>query len=471
MDRPLAINSTNQAQALEGLFTKARNMSLGDSIRDDIVGNIYKKTHQICETSIRYEDKNKLASTYRLDRVLTSKLWGFPIMLAMLALVFWLTIAGANVPSAMLADFFGVIEGYITTFFQYIHAPDWLHGVLVLGLFRGSSWVISVMLPPMAIFFPTFALLENFGYLPRVAFNMDRLFKRSGGHGKQALTMSMGFGCNAAAILSTRIIESPRERMLAILTNNFVPCNGRWPTLILLASLFMTVSITGGFHSLATAGVVIGMVMFGIVTTFTVSWVLSKTMLRGVPTHYTLELPPYRRPQIWKTILLSSRDKSWSVLKRAVIVAAPAGIITWILGNIFVGGDSVLNHMASFFDPIGHLLGMDGFIIMAFLLGLPANEIVLPILLMGYLSTGAMVDADGVDNIKEIFLNQGWTWLTALNMMLFSLLHYPCGTTLFNIYKETKSKKWTLLSALIPLGIAIAVTFTTAQLARAFGWV
>lgn len=470
MERPLATSAAN-VSALDALLEKARGLSQGDAVRDGIVGDIYKVTHEICDTAIHYENREKLASTSRLDRIVTSKIWGFPIMLAMLAVVFWLTIAGANIPSAMLADMFSVIEGYITMFFHAIHAPDWLHGLLVLGLFRGSAWVISVMLPPMAIFFPTFALLENFGYLPRVAFNMDRIFKRAGGHGKQALTMSMGFGCNAAAILSTRIIESPRERMLAILTNNFVPCNGRWPTLILLASLFMTVSVSGGLQSFATAGVVLGMVMFGIIVTFTVSWVLSKTVLRGVPTHYTLELPPYRRPQFWKTILLATRDKSWNVLKRAVIVAAPAGVITWILGNVFVGGDSILNHMAGFFDPFGQLLGMDGFIIMAFLLGLPANEIVLPILLMGYLSSGAMVDADGIDNIKDIFVNHGWTWLTALNMMLFSLLHYPCGTTLFNIYKETHSKKWTLLSALIPLGIAILVTFITAQLARAFGWV
>ena len=470
MDKPLATNSDLGA-ALDALSHQAKVLAEGNEIRDGIVTDIFMTTKQICEEAVRYEDKSRLYSTYRLDRILTSKIWGFPIMLAMLAIVFWITIAGANVPSAMLTDFFNTIEGYITAGFQAFHAPDWLHGVLVLGLYRGSAWVISVMLPPMAIFFPTFALLENFGYLPRVAFNMDRLFKRAGGHGKQALTMSMGFGCNAAAIMSTRIIESPRERMLAILTNNFVPCNGRWPTLILLASLFMTVTVTSGLQTFATAAVVIGMVLIGIITTLAVSWLLSKTLLRGVPTHYTLELPPYRRPQIWKTILLASRDKSWSVLKRAVIVAAPAGVITWILGNIVVGGDSILNHMAGFFDPFGQLIGLDGFIIMAFLLGLPANEIVLPILLMGYLSSGAMVDLDGIDNIKQVFLDQGWTWLTALNMMLFSLLHYPCGTTLFNIYKETKSKKWTLLSALIPLGIAIAVTFTTAQVARAFGWV
>ncbi len=301
---------------------------------------------------------------------------------------------------------------------------------------------------------------------------MDRLFKKSGGHGKQALTMSMGFGCNAAAILSTRIIESPRERMLAILTNNFVPCNGRWPTLILLSSLFMAgAATTGALRTLTTASVLMGMVLIGIVVTLTVSWVMSKTALRGVPTHYTLELPPYRRPQIWKTILISSKDKSLNVLTRAIVVAAPAGIITWILGNLFVGGDSVLNHMAAFFDPFAQMLGMDGFIIMAFILGLPANEIVLPILLMGYMSSGAMVDIDSLGSIKDVFLSHGWTWLTALNMMLFSLLHYPCGTTLVNIYKETKSMKWAVLSAVIPLGIAIGVTFAVAQLARLFGWV
>lgn len=393
-------------------------------------------------------------------------------MLAILGIVFWITIAGANYPSSWLASFFGMIEGYLTTGFEAIHAPAWLHGVLVLGLFRGTSWVISVMLPPMMIFFPVFALLENFGYLPRVAFNMDRLFKKSGGHGKQALTMSMGFGCNAAAILSTRIIESPRERMLAILTNNFVPCNGRWPTLILLSSLFMAgAATTGALHSLTTASVLMGMVLIGITVTLTVSWVMSKTALRGVPTHYTLELPPYRRPQIWKTILISSKDKSLNVLTRAIVVAAPAGIITWILGNLFIGGDSVLNHMAAFFDPFAQLLGLDGFIIMAFILGLPANEIVLPILLMGYMSSGAMVDIESLGSIKDVFLSHGWTPLTALNMMLFSLLHYPCGTTLVNIYKETKSLKWAVLSAVIPLAIAIGVTFAVAQLARLFGWV
>ncbi|MEK4355012.1 nucleoside recognition domain-containing protein [Paenibacillus sp. FSL R5-0744] len=463
---------TKGLDPLDSLLSTAKKLADGGAIRDEIVSGIYGVSAGICGDAVTYKDKKKLNSTYKLDNIVTSKIWGFPIMLAILGIVFWITIAGANYPSSWLASFFGFIEGYLTAGFEAIHAPAWLHGVLVLGLYRGTSWVISVMLPPMMIFFPVFALLENFGYLPRVAFNMDRLFKKSGGHGKQALTMSMGFGCNAAAILSTRIIESPRERMLAILTNNFVPCNGRWPTLILLSSLFMAgAATTGALRTLTTASVLMGMVLIGIIVTLTVSWVMSKTALRGVPTHYTLELPPYRRPQIWKTILISSKDKSLNVLTRAIVVAAPAGIITWILGNLFVGGDSVLNHMAAFFDPFAHMLGMDGFIIMAFILGLPANEIVLPILLMGYMSSGAMVDIDSLGSIKDVFLSHGWTWLTALNMMLFSLLHYPCGTTLVNIYKETKSMKWAVLSAVIPLGIAIGVTFAVAQLARLFGWV
>ena len=331
--------------------------------------------------------------------------------------------------------------------------------------------MISVMLPPMAIFFPIFALLENYGYLPRVAFNMDRLFKRAGGHGKQSLTMAMGFGCNAAAILSTRIIESPRERMLAILTNNFVPCNGRWPTLILLASLFMTAGFAGAGGTLATAGILMGFVLFGVVVTLTVSWVLSKTALKGVPSHYTLELPPFRRPKIMNTIVRASIDKAWNVLKRAVIVAAPASIITWILANVFIGDTSILMYFINFLDPFGKALGLDGFIMAAFILGLPANEIVVPILIMAYLSQGAMLEIDDLGKLKQVFIDHGWTWLTALNMMLFSLLHYPCGTTLFNIYKETKSKKWTFMSFAIPTAIAIGVTFLTATVARLFGWV
>lgn len=459
---------SNQAYG-DLLLKKAKSIGTKQT-RDQIVSTIFSSSREICGQAIAYKNKDQMKSE-KLDRVLTSPIWGFPIMLLMLGAVFWLTIAGANVPSSMIAEAFGTAEGYLTSFFHYIQAPDWLHGILVLGFFRGTGWVVSVMLPPMAIFFPVFALLENYGYLPRVAFNMDRLFKRAGAHGKQSLTMAMGFGCNAAAIMSTRIIESPRERMLAILTNNFVPCNGRWPTLILLSSLFMAAGYTGGAATFVTAAAVIGMVLIGITVTIAVSWVLSKTALKGVPTHYTLELPPYRRPKIINTVLRSSIDKSWSVLKRAIIVAAPASVLTWILANIYIGDTSILLHFVHFLDPFAHLLGLDGFILAAFIIGLPANEIVVPILLMGYLATGSLTEVDDLAKLKTIFLDHGWTWLTALNMMLFSLLHFPCGTTLINIYKETKSKKWTFLSFAIPTVIAIAVTFLTAAIVRGLGLV
>ncbi|MFC4798997.1 nucleoside recognition domain-containing protein [Neobacillus sp. GCM10023253] len=453
---------------IQELYSEAQQLSTA-KMRDDIVQQLYDRSHQLCREGVSYTKSDRDLRTEKLDAIFTSPILGFPIMIAMLGLVFYITIAGANIPSAMLAEFFGSLEKYITSFFTFIHAPEWVNGILVLGLYRGTTWVISVMLPPMAIFFPTFALLENYGYLPRVAFNMDRLFKRVGAHGKQSLTMAMGFGCNAAAVISTRIIESPRERMLAILTNNFVPCNGRWGTLIVLSSLFMAASYTGGVKSLVTTGVLIGIVMFGVIVTFFVSWVLSKTALKGVPTHYTLELPPYRKPKIFDTVIRSSVTKSWSVLVRAVKVAAPAAILTWVFANIYIGDTSILMYAVQFLDPFGKLLGLDGYIMMAFILGLPANEIVFPILLMGYLSTGSLTEVDSLVALKKILVDHGWTWLTALNMMLFSLLHYPCGTTLLNVYKETKSKKWTFLSFLIPTAIAIIVPFVITQTVRMLG--
>ncbi|RFU62703.1 nucleoside recognition domain-containing protein [Bacillus sp. V59.32b] len=453
---------------IQQLYSEAQHLS-SPKLRDEIVQHLYDRSHQLCAAGVSYSNSKKDTRTEKLDAILTSPFWGFPIMIIMLGTVFYLTIAGANVPSSILAEFFGSMETYLLTFFELIKAPDWLYGVLVLGLYRGTTWVISVMLPPMAIFFPVFALLENYGYLPRVAFNMDRLFKQVGAHGKQSLTMAMGFGCNAAAVISTRIIESPRERMLAILTNNFVPCNGRWGTLIVLASLFMAANFTGGLKSLITTGFIVGIVLFGILVTFLVSWILSKTALRGMPTHYTLELPPYRRPKFFDTVIRSSLTKSWSVLIRAVKVAAPAAIVTWIIANVYIGDTSILMNMVQFLDPFGQLLGLDGYIMLAFLLGLPANEIVLPILLMGYLSTGSLTEVDNLVDLKKIFLDHGWTWLTALNMMLFSLLHYPCGTTLLNIYKETKSAKWTFLAFLIPTVIAIIVPLTITQLVTRLG--
>ncbi|HEU4965452.1 MAG TPA: nucleoside recognition domain-containing protein [Bacilli bacterium] len=440
-------------------------------LRDRIVTDIYTRSQEVVSQAVTVKPNAKqIDLDRRLDDVLTSRWLGFPVMLLMLGTVFYITIAGANVPSSLLADFLFWIEGYLTLFFQWIGAPDWLYGVLVLGLYRGVAWVVSVMLPPMAIFFPVFAILEDLGYLPRVAFNLDRFFKKAGAHGKQALTMSMGFGCNAAGVVACRIIESPRERIIAIITNNFVPCNGRFPTLILLATIFMGGAVGAAYSSLAATAMVVGLVLIGIATTLAVSWTLSKTLLRGIPSTFTLELPPYRKPQFGRLLLRSVFDRTVFVLKRAVIVAAPAGVATWILANIHIGDASILTHVALFLDPFAQAIGLDGYILMAFLLGLPANEIVLPILIMSYLSQGAMLELDSMGEMKSLLLDQGWTWLTALCMMLFSLLHYPCGTTMWTIAKETKSFKWTALAIFLPSSIALGVCFVVAQGARLLGW-
>lgn len=446
----------------------AKTSSEKKQIRDEITKELYKKAEIITSKYVK-TDSAKINRDRLIDNFITSRIFGFPLMLLVLALIFWITIFGANIPSSMIADGLFYVEDKLTLFFEYINAPDWLHGILILGLFRTMSWVISVMLPPMAIFFPLFTLLEDLGYLPRVAFNMDHLFKKACAHGKQCLCMAMGFGCNAAGIISCRIIESPRERLIAILTNNLVPCNGRFPTLIAISSIFMAVG-TGFTFGIVPALCVTGIVILGILITLLVSYGLSKTLLKGVPSTFTLELPPYRVPQIGRVLYTSIIDRTLFVLWRAVIVAAPAGIVIWILANIYIGNLSIIGHAAAFLDPFGRLLGLDGYILLAFILGLPANEIVLPILIMCYMSTGAMVEYDSLEALKVILLDNGWTYLTALNVMLFSLLHWPCATTLLTIRKETGSLKWTLLAALIPSGIAVIICLATSALFHLFGW-
>lgn len=465
----LNTRSSSTWNTIEDLSQKIK-IGLNRSVQDEVVTRIYEETGQIKNRYIKSEKKEINKKERDLDHILTSRTWGFPIMLMILGAIIYMTIWGANVPSSMIMDFLFIIEGYLSQLFYWLGAPNWLHGILVLGLFRAVSWVVSVMLPPMAIFFPIFALLEDYGYLPRVAFNMDRLFKGAGAHGKQSLTMAMGFGCNAAGVIACRIIESPRERMIAILTNNLVPCNGRWPTLILMSFIFLG-AIGATQSSLFATGIVVGIVLVGISFTLLVSWVLSKTALRGIPSTFTLELPPYRKPDVLKTIVRTFLDKTLFVLRRAIIVAAPAGLITWILANIMIGDVSVLGHIAAWLDPFAKSLGLDGYILMAFILGLPANEIVLPILVMSYLAEGAMLEMESVAEFWNLFVIHGWTWLTALNVMLFSLLHYPCGTTLFTIYKETKSIKWTVVSFLLPTTFAIIVTFTITQVISLLGWV
>jgi ferrous iron transport protein B len=448
-----------------------RNPKETQEIRDSIVGSIYSCAEAIAIKVAHHGLERKSELDQKIDNVVTSRLLGVPIMLALLGAILWITITGANYPSEMLATGLFWLEDQITKLFIMVSAPTWLHGVLVLGMYRGLAWVISVMLPPMAIFFPLFTLLEDLGYLPRVAFNLDRYFKKACAHGKQALTMCMGFGCNAAGVISCRIIESPRERLIAILTNNFTPCNGRFPTLITLSMIFLGGAVATSFSTAAATAAVVGLVLVGVGITLLISWLLSKTVLKGVPSFFTLELPPYRKPQVGRILVRSLLDRTIFVLMRAIVVAAPAGAITWILANIFIGDLSILAHLSGWLDPFGRLLGMDGIILMAFILGLPANEIVLPIMIMSYVSAGAMLELDSLNALRTLLVNNGWTWLTALSMMLFSLLHYPCGTTLLTIYKETKSMKWTIFSALMPLGVAVIVTLIVAQLAFLLGLV
>lgn len=441
---------------------KIRNEILIDKemVRESVTERNYQEAEKLKAKYIK-EDKNKFKRDHKIDDIVTSKKFGIPLMLLLLSGVFYITITGANVPSQMLANLLFGFEDILTSWFQYFNAPDWLHGVFVLGMYRTLAWVISVMLPPMAIFFPLFTLLEDLGYLPRIAYNLDHLFKKACAHGKQCLSMCMGFGCNAAGIIGTRIIDSPREKLIAILTNNFVPCNGRFPTLIAISAAFFAVASYGRYSNIIPTLTVTALVIIGITITLLVSYILSKTILKGVPSSFTLELPPYRKPKIGRVIYTSIIDRTMFVLMRAIVVAAPAGVITWIVSNIFIGDISILDHIANFLDPFANLMGLDGIILMAFILGLPANEIVLPILLMAYLSKGAMIEFESIDSLRQVLLNNGWTYLTAINVLLFCLLHWPCTTALLTIKKETGSLKWTIAGFLIPTIIAILVCMAT----------
>ena len=384
----------------------------------------------------------------RLDRLLTSRATGIPVMLLLLGLVFWITIAGANAPSAFLSSRLFALQEPLRSLLAAAGLPPSFQSALVDGVYRTVAWVVSVMLPPMAIFFPLFTLLEDAGYLPRVAFNLDHLFRCAGAHGRQSLTMCMGFGCNACGVMGCRIIDSPRERLIAILTNSFVPCNGRFPTLIAILTIFF--SAAGG-GSLLSALLLLLTVVLSVLLTLLASWLLSKTVLRGAPSAFSLELPPYRRPQIGQVIVRSVLDRTLFVLGRAVAVAAPAGLLLWCLANIAPGGVSLLARCGAFLDPLGQLMGLDGMVLAAFLLGLPANEIVIPILLMGYLSSGMLTSYAGLGELRSILLANGWTWHTAVCMVLFTLFHFPCGTTCLTIRRETGSVKWTLLAIALPL--------------------
>ncbi len=432
---------------------------LGGGIHERIASTMYSRAAQIAAAGVRITGQRRVDWDLLADRVLTSRWLGFPIMLALLAGVLWMTIAGANAPSGWLYTGLFWIHDQLAAGLNAIGSPWWLTGFLVHGVFRGLAWVVSVMLPPMAIFFPLFTLLEDVGYLPRVAFNLDRLFRWAGAHGKQALTMSMGLGCNAAGVIACRVIESPRERLLAIVTNNFTLCNGRWPTIILLATIFVAPLAPAGWEITTATATVVGVCCVGIVVTFMVCRLLSRTILRGEASHFYLELPPYRRPAILRVIYRSLIDRTIFVLARACVVAAPAGGIIWLLGNIELGGASLMTHCANALSPVGWALGLDGLILLAFIIALPANEIVVPTIIMGYMAADRMTE---LDDPTALFASAGWTLRTAVCLMLFSLLHFPCATTTWTIYRETNSAKWTLFANLMPTALAIIVCLITA---------
>ncbi|MCU0454210.1 MAG: ferrous iron transporter B [Bacteroidetes bacterium] len=457
----------------------AMRWEVGERLHDHTLEAIYDEAARIAGRAVVADGSTRRRNLERtLDRLLTNRWTGFPLMFVMLAVVFWVTIEGANVPSGLLADLLVDLgHPWLRGLADAAGLPSWLSGLTIDGVYLAVAWVVSVMLPPMAIFFPIFTLLEDFGYLPRVAFNLDGLFRKAGAHGKQALTMAMGYGCNAAAIVSTRIIDSPRERLIAILTNNFSICNGRWPTQILMATIFIGSLVPASLAGIVSALSVVGVVLIGVGFTFLVSWVLSRTVLKGEASSFSLELPPYRPPRIWQTLYTSLIDRTLIVLWRAVVWAAPAGAAIWLVGNVHVGDLTLAEHFILHVDPVAVFFGLNGVILLAYIIAIPANEIVIPTVLMLTVLTsglagvgsdaGVMFEADSASATAEILSAGGWTLLTGINLMLFSLLHNPCSTTIYTMYRETGSAKWTLVGSLMPLVIAFIVCAAVAGLWRA----
>lgn len=437
---------------------KEKNLNQ-ENIQDKITESLIKRAEKIYNLCVKVENRNYDNADRKIDKILTSKLTGFPIMILMLLGIFWITIVGANYPSEIIASGLFKIQDILLETMKTLGSPAWLYGILIEGIYRTLAWVVSVMLPPMAIFFPLFTFLEDIGYLPRAAFNMDNIFKKSGAHGKQALTMCMGFGCNACGIIGCRIIDSPRERIIGILTNNFVPCNGRFPLLISVITMFFVGNAFSGFESLLKAFILTCIILFGIVATFITSKLLSMTILKGVPSSFILELPPYRKPQIGKILVRSVMDRTVFVLGRAVAVAAPAGLIIWLMANLKINDLSLLYYLTAFLDPFAKNIGLDGVILMAFILGFPANEIVFPIIIMSYMCKGSILEMDNLMNLHELLVANGWTYITAICVMIFSVMHFPCGTTCWTIKKETGSLKWTFLSLLIPTLMGIVTCY------------
>ena len=448
---------------------------LGVGYQDKIVSAIYADAADIARKTVTTHGEQPAFSMDRkIDKVVTSRRFGFPIMFLLLALVFWITISGANYPSGLLASFLVDTMHPLLKQGADSFMPWWLSGLLVDGAYLAMAWVVAVMLPPMAIFFPLFTLLEDLGYLPRVAFNMDSLFRKAGAHGKQALTMSMGFGCNAAGVIAARVIDSPRERLIAIITNNFSLCNGRWPTQILIATIFIGGLVPAFWAGVVSTAAVVGIALLGILFSLVVSWGLSRSVLRGEVSTFSLELPPYRPPRVLQTLYTSIIDRTLFVLWRAVVFAIPAGMVIWLVSNITIGDMSLAEHFITWSDPFAVIFGLNGVILLAYIIAIPANEIVIPTILMLTVlvtgmsgmgeGSGVMFELDSIAGTHSILTAGGWTLLTGINLMLFSLLHNPCSTTIYTIYKETKSVKWTLVATLLPIVLGFMVCFFTAQI-------
>ncbi len=456
---------------------QALRWEVGEDFHEKLMEALYTHAAEIADRAVtRPGEEPRFDLDRTIDRIVTSRRWGFLLMILLFTLVFWITISLANVPSRWISDLLiGTIYPLLNAAATSIGMPWWLQGILIDGMYLATAWVVSVMLPPMAIFFPLFTLLEDFGYLPRVAFNLDNVFRRAGAHGKQSLSMMMGFGCNAAGMISTRIIDSPRERLIAMITNNFALCNGRWPTQILVATLFIGALVPAYLAGLFSALAVVGIAMLGVLLTFVVSWFLTRSVLKGEVSSFSLELPPYRPPRILQTIYTSLIDRTVYVLWRAIVFAAPAGAVIWLVANITIEGQSLAEYIVNFLNPMGILIGLNGVILLAYIIAIPANEIVIPTVLMMTVliagvtnpgeGAGVMFEAD-LESTKAILVAGGWTLLTAVNLMLFSLIHNPCSTTLYTMYKETGSRKWTTLAALLPLAMGFAITFIVAQVWR-----
>ena len=459
---------TDHSTELSAVLTELTQTDNKESIRDNIVNAIMKKCEYIFKKAVTLHNPSCNMRDRKIDKILTSRLTGIPIMLLLLALIFWITIVGANYPSQWLSRLFDWLSGVITGALEYINTPPVIVSLLMDGIYKTTAWVVAVMLPPMAIFFPLFTLLEDLGYLPRIAFNMDSMFKGAGCHGKQCLTMCMGIGCNACGVTGCRIIDSPRERLIAIITNSFMPCNGRFPAIIAIITVFFAGTAAAPLNSLLTALILMLVILLGVFATMGVSKLLSLTLLKGEASSFTLELPPYRSPQIGKIIVRSILDRTLFVLGRAVVVAAPAGLIIWLLANIEVGNTSLISYTTNFLDPFARILGMDGIILAAFILGFPANEIVIPIMIMLYTNTGVLTDADSLSQMLSLFTANGWTVTTALCVIVFYLMHFPCSTTCISIYKETKSLKWTLVSFFTPLLCGFLLCFIISTVSNIF---